>query len=142
MKFKNSVVALTVMLLVSSSAQSMNYLPSMPAIPTCADAKSAGFFAAKVGAAIVALKIACNVSYFAWEKVSANLPAAPAGIAPYVNKGAGFFGNVFAYVNPFQLPACTKAADAEKARKGELERKVKEESEAKPAAAPAPVPAK
>lgn len=74
---RNSAFALTVMLLVSSSAQSMSYLPSLPSLPSislpsCASLKSnasdATWFTAKVAAAMIAAKFACNFSCYAWNK--------------------------------------------------------------------------
>lgn len=74
---RNSAFALTVMLLVSSSAQSMSYLPSLPSLPSislpsCAslqsNASDATWFTAKVAAAMIAAKLAYNVGCRLWNK--------------------------------------------------------------------------
>lgn len=61
---RNSAFALTVMLLVSSSAQAMSYVPSMPSLPSLSSLfsvfnKDNGAFVAKVAASLAVIKVAC-----------------------------------------------------------------------------------
>lgn len=85
---RNSAFALTVMLLFSSSAQSMSYLPSLPSLPSCASLKSnasdATWFTAKVAAAMIAAKFALHASCYAWNKGRSLLPATWAAKVPAV----------------------------------------------------------
>ena len=81
---RNGAFALTVMLLVSSSAQSMRYLPSMPSLPSCASLKAnavdGAYFTAKVAAAIVAFEVVHSGACRVWNWARGNTPAKLAAV--------------------------------------------------------------
>ena len=80
---RNSAFALTVMLLVSSSAQAMSYLPSMPSLPSLPSFSSVfnkenGKFVAAVAASLVVIDLARNAGSKLFNLGAKHTPAAVA----------------------------------------------------------------